>query len=108
MLSLLIAFAVSLGVTLSVVHFARGHQHFFLDHDLSGPQKFHSHPVPRVGGLGIFVGLLCALGLIGLQSSEGLVGLQLMACGLLAFVAGLVEDITKRVSPLKRLLATAA
>ncbi len=108
MLALLIAFAVSLGVTLFVVHFARGHQHFFLDHDLSGPQKFHARPVPRVGGLGIFVGLLFALGLMGFQSSEGRLGLQLMACGFVAFAVGLVEDITKRVSPLKRLLATAA
>ena len=65
MLALLTAFVVSLGVTLFVVHFARGHRHFFLDHDLSGPQKFHAHPVPRVGGLGIFVGLLMvAVGLI--------------------------------------------
>ncbi len=108
MLALLTAFVVSLGVTLFVVHFARGHQHFFLDHDLSGPQKFHAHPVPRVGGLGIFVGLLCALGLMGFQASEARLGLQLMACGLVAFGVGLVEDITKRVSPTKRLLATAA
>ena len=108
MLALLIAFAVSLGVTLFVVHFARGHQHFFLDHELSGPQKFHARPVPRVGGMGIFVGLLFALALMGFQSPEGRLGLQLMACGFVAFAVGLVEDITKRVSPLKRLLATAA
>jgi UDP-N-acetylmuramyl pentapeptide phosphotransferase/UDP-N-acetylglucosamine-1-phosphate transferase len=108
MLALLMAFAVSLGVTLFVVHLARGHQHFFLDHDLSGPQKFHARPVPRVGGLGIFVGLLFALGLMGFQAAEGRLGLQLMACGLVAFAVGLVEDLTKRVSPGKRLLATAA
>jgi UDP-N-acetylmuramyl pentapeptide phosphotransferase/UDP-N-acetylglucosamine-1-phosphate transferase len=108
MLALLIAFAVSLGVTLFVVHLARSREHLFLDHDLSGPQKFHARPVPRVGGLGIFVGLLFALGLMGFQAAEGRLGLQLMACGLVAFAVGLVEDLTKRVSPGKRLLATAA
>lgn len=108
MLALLIAFAMSLGVTLMVVHFARGHEHFFLDHDLSGPQKFHARPVPRVGGIGIFVGLLVALGVLAYRSSEGRLGLMLMACGVVAFAVGLLEDITKRVSPGKRLLATAA
>jgi UDP-N-acetylmuramyl pentapeptide phosphotransferase/UDP-N-acetylglucosamine-1-phosphate transferase len=107
MLALLIAFAVSLGVTLFVVHLARSREHLFLDHDLSGPQKFHVRPVPRVGGIGIFVALLVALGLLAYQSPEGRLGPQLMACGFAAFAIGLVEDLTKRVSPGKRLLATA-
>jgi len=107
MLALLIAFAVSLGVTLFVVHLARSREHLFLDHDLSGPQKFHVRPVPRVGGIGIFVGLLVAVGLMAVQASESLIGLQLVACGLVAFGVGLQEDITKRVSPRRRLLATA-
>jgi UDP-N-acetylmuramyl pentapeptide phosphotransferase/UDP-N-acetylglucosamine-1-phosphate transferase len=108
MFALLLAFALSLGVTLVVVHVGRKHAHVFHDHDLSGPQKFHVRPVPRVGGMGIFVGLLAAVALLAAQKAEARIGLQLLACGLVALAAGLVEDITKRVSPRTRLLATAA
>lgn len=107
MLVLLISFALSLGVTLAVMHFARSRQNFF-DHDLSGPQKFHALPVPRVGGVGIFTGLLAALAFLMYRSHDAVLGLQLMACGVVAFAVGLLEDLTKRVSPGKRLLATAA
>ena len=41
-LPLLFAFAVSLAVTLMVIRSAKTHGRFSLDHDLSGPQKFHS------------------------------------------------------------------
>jgi UDP-N-acetylmuramyl pentapeptide phosphotransferase/UDP-N-acetylglucosamine-1-phosphate transferase len=79
-----------------------------MDHDVSGPQKFHGRPVPRVGGIGIFGGLLAAqLVLLAGQRDAALDGLVLLACGSIAFAAGLVEDLTKRVSPGKRLLATA-
>lgn len=108
MLALMIAFALSLGVTLLVVHVARRREHVFLDHDLSGPQKFHVSPVPRVGGIGIFVGLLAALGLLAVEQPQARIGLALLACGLVALGVGLVEDITKRVSPRMRLIATAA
>lgn len=108
MIVLLSAFAVSLGITLWVVHAARSHHHLFMDHDVSGPQKFHDRPVPRVGGIGIFGGLLAALlVLLASQRDAALDGLALLACGSLAFAVGLVEDLTKRVSPGKRLLATA-
>ena len=61
MLTLLVAFAVSLGVTLFLVHAAKANSHLSMDHETSGPQKFHVHPVPRVGGIGIFVGLMVAV-----------------------------------------------
>ena len=116
MLALLVAFAVSLGLSLLIVHQARQRGHALLDHDVSGPQKFHARPVPRVGGIGIFGGLLVALGWLAWRSPEagpsdaphGALGLALLACGAFAFGAGLLEDLTKRVSPGKRLAATAA
>ena len=57
MLYLLIPFALAAAITLYVVHSSTVHGHLSADHDLSGPQKFHARPVPRIGGLGIFVGL---------------------------------------------------
>lgn len=108
MIALLIATAVSLAVTLGVVHMAKTHGHHLLDHDLSGPQKFHAHAVPRVGGIGIVVGLASAVPMLWWGDARaGLLASGLMACGIPAFGAGLVEDFTKRVSPRNRLIATA-
>jgi len=107
-LPLLFAFAVSLGVTLMVIRSAKTHGRFSLDHDLSGPQKFHSFAVPRVGGIGIVSGLACALpALWAMDPAAGRIAAGLLLCGLPAVGAGLVEDLTKRVSPRLRLLATA-
>ena len=99
-----------MGLTLAVVHFAKsrdgGSQ--LLDHDLSGPQKFHARAVPRVGGVGIVVGLVSAVpALWHISPGAGWLAAGLMTCGIPAFGAGLIEDLTKRVSPRNRLFATA-
>lgn len=108
MLILLVAFGVSLGLTLLTVAMAQRHSHFFNDHDLSGPQKFHARPVPRVGGVGIVSGAVAGmLVVLALDRAVGLQGLVLLACGVPTFIAGLSEDITKRVSPRRRLFFTA-
>lgn len=105
---MLLAFCVSLAATLIVVRFAKTHGHLAMDHDTQGPQKFHSRPVPRVGGLGICAGIVGALiGMWWVEPATARLGALLMLCGLPAFVAGLVEDLTKRVSPRQRLAATA-
>lgn len=105
---LLLPFFVSAIVTLLVIRSARTHGHFSADADLSGPQKFHAHPVPRIGGVGMYIGLL-ACALLAWQQGAGnaKLGVLLLLCGLPAFAAGLIEDLTKKVSPGKRLAATA-
>ena len=109
MIELLSAFAVSMCITLLVVHYVRQRGYLLLDHDTSGPQKFHARPVPRIGGVGIYFGLLVAAGTMVFTSPDpaGRWAFALLACGLPAFAAGLIEDVTKRVSPGKRLAATA-
>jgi UDP-N-acetylmuramyl pentapeptide phosphotransferase/UDP-N-acetylglucosamine-1-phosphate transferase len=108
MLILIVAFAVSLAITLLTVRSSKAHAHLSADHDLSGPQKFHVHPVPRVGGVGIVFGALAAVAVIWLRDpAAGLMAAALLACGLPALAAGLAEDLTKNVSPSRRLLATA-
>ncbi len=108
MLNLLVSFFVAAAVTLLVIHSSRSHSHLSADADLSGPQKFHAKPVPRIGGVGMFTGLLCCVGVAFLmRQPDWRLGALLILCGLPAFLAGLVEDLTKRVSPAKRLLATA-
>ncbi len=107
MQSLILSFFVSVLLTGWVVHRLGRGDSSALDHDVSGPQKFHAHAVPRVGGVGIFAGMLAGAALLTWMSgaSEPLAFL-LLACSLPAFGAGLIEDFTKRVSPAQRLLAT--
>ncbi len=108
MLYLLVSFFVAAGLTLLVIHSARSHGHFSADSDLSGPQKFHASPVPRIGGVGMFAGLAASVALAwAMRHADWRLGATLLLCGLPAFLAGLIEDLTKKVSPGKRLLATA-
>ncbi|MGN6830484.1 MraY family glycosyltransferase [Paucibacter sp. M5-1] len=105
---LLIPFFVATIVTLFIVRSSATHGHISADDDLSGPQKFHARPVPRIGGVGIFVGMAaCVAVMWAMDHAYARLGLLLLLCGLPAFLAGLVEDLTKRVSPAKRLAATA-
>ena len=108
MVVLFVAFFVSVGVTLLLVRRAKSHAHRFFDHDLSGPQKFHSVPVPRVGGIGILLGV--GAGILAIWPSNPDVGVAatlLLLCGLPAFGSGLTEDLTKTQSPRRRLFFTA-
>jgi UDP-GlcNAc:undecaprenyl-phosphate/decaprenyl-phosphate GlcNAc-1-phosphate transferase len=104
---LTLSFLVSLLVTLCMVRYSHLHAHLTADSDLSGVQKFHRVAVPRVGGIGIFLGMLLAISMRYFQNVEvGTFGLLLIAAGLPAFLSGLTEDLTKRVGVRVRLLAT--
>ena len=106
---LVLSFLVSLLTTLWVVRYSHLHARFTADSDLSGVQKFHTVAVPRVGGIGIFLGVLLALSMRYFQNAEvGAFGLSLIAASLPAFLSGLIEDLTKRVGVRARLLATMA
>lgn len=82
------------------------HGHLSMDHP-GGVQKFHSTPTPRIGGIGIYLGLLLAWLLLGVGPASQLLGHILLA-GIPALLFGLAEDVTKRVGVLPRLLATMA
>ncbi len=108
--SLIVSFFVSLVLTGWVIHSLGGAAiNAALDHDVSGPQKFHVRAVPRIGGLGILGGMLAGIGvLFWIDPSLLRMASVLLACALPAVLAGLVEDFTKRVSPAQRLLAIVA
>lgn len=100
-----IAFAVTLLASLALVLTQRWHGRFSMD-GMAGVQKMHTRPTPRVGGVAVVLGLLAAYH----QASadvQALLGPMLLA-GIPAFAAGLLEDITKKVGVLPRLLATMA
>ena len=106
--SLILSFFISVLLTGWVVHALGSGGSLALDHDVSGPQKFHAHAVPRVGGVGIFAGMVAGVALLSwIKPSLAVIAGLLLACAIPAFAAGLIEDVTKRVSPSQRLLATA-
>ena len=108
-ITLTLSFFVATFLTGWVVHSGGLVGHRMLDHDVTGPQKFHAKPVPRVGGVGIVAGLMAVcLSLIWLQPPGGARTLMaLLLCAGPVFIVGLIEDLTKAVSPSKRLLAAA-
>ncbi len=68
------------------------------DYALSGPQKIHQEVVPRIGGLGIYIGFL--LGFCFLYYFNNLITLQyfyILLASLPIFAAGLAEDLTKKI-----------
>lgn len=104
----LISFLVSLVTTLLVVRYSHLHEHITADHDVNGVQKFHTNPVPRVGGLALTVGLMAGFGFrYVLSPEESRFGFLLLVSAIPAFGFGFVEDVTKRVGVKVRLLATA-
>lgn len=98
---------VSLFSALLLIRYLHLHQKLSGDLHTHGPQKFHIGLTPRIGGIPILMGL-CAGGI--LASYRGLIpsqlGLPLLYASAPVFLLGLAEDISKRVAPIWRLLAS--
>lgn len=106
---LIFSFLTSLLTALFVIRSGNQSRGAWNDHDLSGPQKFHSRPVPRIGGVAIMAATLVGAVVAQYLKEDGFTQVWLLiAAGLPAFVAGLAEDLTKNVSPRRRLVFTAA
>ena len=107
MSGLLAAFLSSFIATLLIIRFKHLHQRFSADSDFSGPQKFHTSAVPRIGGISIAVGLFIAT-LFRLKNvSSPPIEIILLVCAIPTFAIGLTEDLTKKVSVRLRLIFTA-
>jgi UDP-N-acetylmuramyl pentapeptide phosphotransferase/UDP-N-acetylglucosamine-1-phosphate transferase len=102
----LFSFFVSLLATGLVLWSARWHGRHSGDDDPNKPQRMHVGSVPRVGGVGIVAGLAVACALLyPSDPASATLLLVLAACSVPVVGAGFIEDVTKRVSPGKRLLA---
>ncbi|MEZ5665416.1 MAG: glycosyltransferase [Burkholderiaceae bacterium] len=99
-----LAMLASLAISIAIVSTAHLHGSFSMDHPGS-VQTAHEHPTPRIGGLGIYLGLLAGWLVLPPTETADMLGIILLA-GLPAWLFGLAEDITKRVGVLPRLLAT--
>jgi UDP-N-acetylmuramyl pentapeptide phosphotransferase/UDP-N-acetylglucosamine-1-phosphate transferase len=96
----------SLTVAALVVLTQRYHGHLTMDSS-HGVQKFHVNPTPRVGGLGIYLGLVAAWLVVKDPAVSDILKIIILA-GIPAFAFGILEDVTKEVGVLPRLLATMA
>lgn len=102
-----LALLVSFITVFLILRFEHTHAHLSHDQDI-GPQKFHALPTPRIGGVALAVGLFSGVWLQVFQEdffSQKDFALLLFAA-IPAFTGGLVEDVTKSVTPLRRLLLT--
>ena len=97
--------AVTLLVAVGLVATQPWHGRFSLD-NAAGVQNHHKEPTPRIGGVAIALGLVSAW-LLATPDVRTLLGPLLLA-GIPAFLFGLLEDLTKQVGVLPRLLATMA
>jgi len=108
MLILIVAFAVSLMATLLAIRSATTYAYLRQDDARHGPQRFHVRPAARIGGVGILAGVLAGVTVAWrADPAIGIAGYVLLGCSLPAWIAGLAEDLTKDVSPRRRLLASA-
>jgi UDP-N-acetylmuramyl pentapeptide phosphotransferase/UDP-N-acetylglucosamine-1-phosphate transferase len=99
----LAAFVMSLLLCLALVTTQRWHGRFTHDH-LTGPQKFHTTKVPRIGGLALALSYAGITPL--LQPELRQIWMLIGLAGLPALLAGLAEDLTRKVGVKWRLAAT--
>lgn len=113
--NLILALVVSLVVCTLNIATERWHGRYSLDLDTAGIQKVHLKTVPRTGGIALVAGMI-AVAVFGAfdetSSAQGQEArnamLKLLVAAVPAFVAGITEDLTKKVSPRIRLYAILA
>jgi UDP-N-acetylmuramyl pentapeptide phosphotransferase/UDP-N-acetylglucosamine-1-phosphate transferase len=96
-------FFISFSVTFLLIRSTSRIDWLIHDLDSHGIQKFHVAPTPSVGGLSVF--LAFSFGLWSMSDELDVVVFLWMAT-LPIFLAGLIEDITLRVTPIQRLFFT--
>ncbi|MES3025122.1 MAG: glycosyltransferase [Pseudomonadota bacterium] len=108
MFSFFVSFIFSALLTLLVIKQVRLHGPA-LDADFIGVQKVHAHEVARIGGLSIYLAVVIGAGIAiwRLPPIREWV-LSLLLCASCAFLIGIIEDYTGRVSASRRLLVTMA
>lgn len=107
MFTIILSFLISTLTCLFIIRYSHLHIHFTSDPVKGGPQKFHTRPTPRIGGVAIMAGVIMSAGIFIWQEKPfAAETLLLLGCSMPAFLSGLSEDITKRVGALWRLILT--
>ena len=98
----------SLLVSVFLVLTAKWHGLYSMD-STQGVQKFHNQPTPRIGGIAITLAVLVGLAISSqepIAAAKRAILMGIILAGVPAFVFGLLEDLTKKVSVRARLVAT--
>lgn len=110
--TLALALLVSLLVCALNIATERWHGSYSFDVDVKGIQKVHQRTVPRTGGIALLSGVMAVpvFGMLdysplALQRDTGVFMYKLLLAAGPAFLAGIIEDLTKRVSVRTRLCA---
>lgn len=101
--AILTAFFVTFAFALFIIKSNKYHEHLSGDHNLDGPQKFHSSPTPRIGGLAIALGVGLSILFQPSTNTSFNISILLPLCALPVLAIGLLEDITKKISVRMRL-----
>jgi UDP-N-acetylmuramyl pentapeptide phosphotransferase/UDP-N-acetylglucosamine-1-phosphate transferase len=100
----IVAVLVSFMACSLIVLTQQWHGALSFDGDLTGKQKFHKIPVPRIGGTGLMLGIVSAFAWVHLgpydkSMVDTTVGvIALIGSSLPVFAIGLIEDLTKKLS----------
>ncbi len=104
----IVAFLIAWLIGWLIIRYEHLHAHLSHDPIDKGPQKYHTKPTPRIGGIAVVAGLLAAGGAMSFSEAiqtEHAYALLLLASAP-AFLGGIIEDTTKKVGVLERLLLT--
>ena len=99
------AFGIALAITFVLVPVIRKWAIASGHYDAPGERKIHKYPVPRLGGVAIWLGFMLALGIIALLKWETTLGAAMpgiLLGGLIIFILGLLDDL-KNLSPYVKL-----
>lgn len=92
-------------ITGLIIYTEKYHKHISHDHDLEGIQKYHTVSTPRIGGLAIFISFALVVLVTRQFDFHDDYDLGVLLSAIIVFIAGITEDITKKVSPFMRMNA---
>lgn len=91
----LLLFFVSFFLIYFLIYYSHKKSIFIDCHESDKPQRFHNEPTPRIGGVGIFIAsILCVFSYF---------GFWVVLSASVAFMSGILEDLTGRLSQRRRL-----
>lgn len=102
MLYFLIAIILSLLINYYIIKINFLQFRFIFDYHVTDPQKIHREPVPRIGGLSIFLSILFVYGIFNVFFDR--LFLIILVSSAIVYSIGFIEDVTKSVPPFYRLL----
>ena len=103
-LNVLLGFSVTFIASIFIVLTKKYHGKISFDLN-TGIQKVHKYSTPRIGGIGVLIGILIIIPL----NTKGAISLfnLIIICSLPIFIIGLLEDLTKKISVRVRFSITA-